>query len=110
LHISVYHTLNIHSPLLGVKTVGLKSTLLAQALRGINVFVSTIVTGAGVSFGVLVCIVVRMAGLSGKQKRETGVHTLHNTAKSIEDSLRSEVLRGNQVNEVLLASFLLERY
>jgi hypothetical protein len=33
---------------------------------------------------------------------------LHHTAESIEDSLRSKVLGGNQVDEVLLAAFLLE--
>lgn len=35
-------------------------------------------------------------------------HTLHNTAKRIENSLRCEVLRGNQVDEVLLALLLLQ--
>lgn len=34
--------------------------------------------------------------------------TLHHTAQGIEDGLGGEVLGGDQVNEVLLAVFLLE--
>jgi hypothetical protein len=34
-------------------------------------------------------------------------HTLHHTSKSIEHSLGRKVLRGNEIDEVLLPSFLL---
>jgi hypothetical protein len=34
-------------------------------------------------------------------------HTLHDTAESIEDSLRREVFRGNEIYEVFLAVLLL---
>ena len=42
-----------------------------------------------------------------KQRREPGVHTLHDTTKGIKNSLGCKVLRGDQVNEVLLTFFLL---
>jgi hypothetical protein len=35
-------------------------------------------------------------------------HTLHNAAQRIENSLRGEVLRGNKIDEVLLALLLLQ--
>jgi hypothetical protein len=35
-------------------------------------------------------------------------HTLHDTTESIEDCLRCEVLRGDEIYEVLLSVFLLQ--
>lgn len=40
--------------------------------------------------------------------RDSGPLTLHDTAQGIEHSLGGEVFRGDQVDEVLLASFLLD--
>lgn len=47
-------TLNVHTPLLGVETESLERALLAQTLRGIDMFISTVVTSTGVSLGVFV--------------------------------------------------------
>lgn len=46
--------LNVNTPLFGVKVECLESTLLAESLDGVNVLVTTIVTGTRVSLGVLV--------------------------------------------------------
>jgi hypothetical protein len=73
--------LNVDTPLGGVQVEGLESTVLAGDLNGINVLVATVVTGTGVTLGVLVA---------------------HGGAKSIEDSTGSEVLLGNQDNGLTL--------
>jgi hypothetical protein len=78
--------LDVDTPFLGAKVEGLERTLLAKTLCLVDVLVSSIVSLARVTFRVLV---------------------LHNTTQRIENSLRREVLRGNQVNEVLLALLLL---
>ena len=79
--------LNIDTPLLGVEVEGLQGAGLACKLNGVDVLVATIVTRAGVALGVLVG---------------------HGRAESIEDSARSDVLRGNQKNGLALAlDFLL---
>jgi hypothetical protein len=46
--------------------------------------------------------IVSLRGVTGR-----GGHTLHDTAERIEDSLRGEVLRGNEVDKMLLSVFLL---
>ena len=68
-------------------------------------FVSTIVTGTGVSLGVFVWL--RLARVEMPSSLGE-LHTLHHTAERIENRLRGEVLRGNQVDKVLLAVFLLK--
>jgi ATP-dependent protease ClpP protease subunit len=73
--------LNVNTPLGGVQVEGLESTVLAGDLNSINVLVATVVTGTGVTLGVLVA---------------------HGGAKGIEDSTGSEVLRGNQDNGLTL--------
>lgn len=98
-------TLNIHTPLFGVETESLQRALLAQALRSINVFISTIVTGTRVSLGVFVWLRLARAEQCGGVPE---THTLHHTAQRIEDGLRGEILGGDQVDKVLLAVFLLE--
>jgi hypothetical protein len=79
-------TLDIDTPLFGVETESLERALLAETLRLVDVLVSTVVSGSGVSFRVLI---------------------LHHTAEGIEDSLGGEVLGGNEVDEMLLTFFLL---
>lgn len=78
--------LNVDTPLGGVQVEGLESTLLAGDLHGIDVLVATIVTGTGVTLGVLVA---------------------HGRAKGIEDGTGGEVLRGNQDNGLTLTLNLL---
>lgn len=73
--------LDVDTPLGGVQVEGLESTVLAGDLNGIDVLVATVVTGTGVTLGVLVA---------------------HGGAKSIEDSSGSEVLRGNEDNGLTL--------
>lgn len=68
-------TLDVDTPLFGVKVERLQGTSLTGKLNGINVLVATIVTSTGVTLGVLVG---------------------HGGAQSIEDSMGGEVLRGNQ--------------
>ena len=46
--------LHVDTPLLGVQAEGLKSTLLAEELDRVDVFVTAVVTGTGVSLGVFV--------------------------------------------------------
>lgn len=79
-------TLDIDTPLGGVQVEGLKGTLLACDLNGINVLVSTVVTGTGVTLRVLV-------GHGGPQ--------------SVENSVGGEVLRSNQDNRLALTLDLL---
>ena len=82
--------LDVDTPLVGLEVEGLQSPSLACKLNGINVLVTTIVTSSRISLRVLVG---------------------HGRAKSIEDSTRSEVLRGNQDNGFTLTldfSFLFE--
>jgi hypothetical protein len=82
--------LNVDAPLGGVEVEGLQGTGLACELDGIDVLVATIVTGTGVTLRVLVG---------------------HRRAKSIEDGVGSEVLRGDQDNGFTLTLnlfFLLE--
>jgi hypothetical protein len=73
--------LDVDTPLGRVQVEGLESTLLASDLNGIDVLVATIVTGTGVTLGVLVA---------------------HGRAKGIEDGTGGEVLRGNQDNGLTL--------
>jgi hypothetical protein len=73
--------LDVDSPLLGVQTEGIESTLLAKQLNLINVLVTAIVAGAGVALGILV---------------------RHGRAKGIEHSARSDVLRSDEENGLAL--------
>jgi hypothetical protein len=79
-------TLDVYTPLLGVKAKGLESTGLAEKLNLVDVLVSTIVSGAGVALGVLVG---------------------HGRAESIEDGAGGDVLGGDQKNGLLLTLDLL---
>lgn len=78
--------LDVDTPLLRVQVESLEGTLLAGDLNGIDVLVTTIVTGTGVTLGVLVG---------------------HGRTKSIEDGVGGEVLRGDQDNRLTLALNLL---
>lgn len=73
--------LDIDTPLLAVEVEGLKSTLLAEKLDLVDVLVAAIVTGAGVTLGVLVG---------------------HGGSESIEDGTGGDVLRGNEDNGLAL--------
>ena len=67
--------LNVDTPLLGVDVEGLESTTLAQLLDLVDVLVATVVTGAGVTLGVLVG---------------------HGRTKSVEDGAGGDVLGGDE--------------
>lgn len=68
-------TLDVDAPLLGVKVERLQGTSLAGELNGIDVLVTTIITSAGVTLGVLVG---------------------HGRAQGVENGMGGEVLRGDQ--------------
>ena len=74
-------TLDVDTPLGGVKVEGLESTVLASDLNGIDVLVTTVVTGTGVALGVLVG---------------------HGGTQGLEDSVGGEVLRGDQNDRLTL--------
>lgn len=78
--------LDVDTPLGGVQTEGLESTLLAGDLNGINVLVTTVVTSTGVTLRVLVT---------------------HGRAQSVEDGAGGEVLRGDQDDRLALTLDLL---
>jgi hypothetical protein len=78
--------LDVDTPLGGVEAESLEGTLLAGDLNGIDVLVATVVTGTGVTLGVLVA---------------------HGRTQSIEDSAGGEVLRGNQDDGLALTLDLL---
>lgn len=79
--------LDVDTPLLCVETECLKSTLLAEQLNGINVFVATVVAGTRVTLGVFVG---------------------HGRTKGIEDSAGGYVLRGDEEDGLALTlDFLL---
>jgi hypothetical protein len=74
--------LDVDTPLLGVDVEGLEGTLLAEKLDLVDVLVAAIVTGTGVTLGVLVG---------------------HGGTESIEDGTGSDVLGGNENNGLALA-------
>lgn len=74
-------SLDIDAPFLGVEVEHLKSTSLARQLDGIDVLVTTIVTGAGVTLRVFVG---------------------HWGSKSIVDSTRCDILRSDEKNGLAL--------
>lgn len=79
--------LNVDAPFLRVKAECLKSSLLAEQLDGVNVLVSSVVTGTGVALGVLVG---------------------HGRTERIEDGTRGDVLRGDEEDRLALTlDFLL---
>lgn len=78
--------LHIHAPLVGVQTVSLEGTSLAQNLNLVNVLVATVVTLARVALSVLV----------GESR-----------AKALHHSLGGQVLTGNQLEARPLSVFLL---
>lgn len=96
-------TLDVDTPFLGAKVECLECTLLAEALCLVDELVSAIVSLAWVPFRVFVCSYGKL-GLGPS----CVTHTLHNTAKRIENSLRCEVLGRDEINEVLLALLLLQ--
>lgn len=67
--------LNVDAPLGRVEVEGLQGTGLACELDGIDVLITTVVTGTGVTLGVLVG---------------------HGRTKGVENGVRSEVLRSDQ--------------
>ena len=67
--------LDIDTPLLRIQVEGFQCSLLASKLNGVNVLVTAVVAGAGVSFGIFVA---------------------HGRPQGIEDSARSDILRGNE--------------
>lgn len=79
-------TLDINAPSIRLEAESFQSTFLAQSLGLVDVLVTSVVSGSGVSLRVLV---------------------LHDTAQSLEHRLGCEVLRGNEVDEVLLPLLLL---
>jgi hypothetical protein len=74
-------TLDVDTPFGGVQVEGLKGTHLASQFDGIDMLVTTVVTGTRVTLRVLVG---------------------HGRAQSIEDSTGGEVLGGNQDNRLAL--------
>jgi hypothetical protein len=67
--------LDVDTPLLAVETESLKGALLAKKLDGINVLVTTVVAGTGVTLGVLV---------------------RHGRTKGIEDGAGCDILGSNE--------------
>lgn len=67
--------LDVDTPLLRVQAKRLKRALLAEKLYGVNLLVAAIVAGTGVALGVLV---------------------RHGRAKSVKDSARCDIFRGNE--------------
>ena len=102
-------TLDVDSPFFRVQSKGLQRTLLTEPFRLVDIFVSSVVSGSGISLGVFVWTVqyrtllgIETAGLDRKR-------TLHDTAQGIENSLGGKVLRGDEVDKVFLAFFFLRR-
>lgn len=100
-------TLDVDSPFFRVQSKGLQRTLLTEPFRLVDIFVSSVVSGSGISLGVFVWTVqyrtllgIDIAGLDRKR-------TLHDTAQGIENSLGGKVLRGDEVDKVFLAFFFL---
>lgn len=79
--------LDVDTPFCGVKIEGSESALLAESLSGVDIGVASVVAGTRVAFGVFV---------------------LHGGTEGIENRLRCEVFRGDEVDLVFLAEFLLE--
>lgn len=98
-------TLDIDTPLRGIQVKCLQGPLLAEALGLVDELVATVVSCTGVALRVLVY--KAPSATVGRFEVQAGRHTLHNTAEGIENSLRSEVLRRNEVDEMLLPVFLL---
>lgn len=73
--------LDIDAPLVRGDVKGLESTLLAESLNAINVLVTTVVTGTGVTLRVLVA---------------------HGGSQGVENGLGGQVLRGNKNNRLTL--------
>lgn len=101
------HTLYIDTPFLLVQAKCLEGSLLAQSFGLIYEFIASIVTRAGVAFGVLVWR-NESAVSSSRWHQVLSLHTLHNATQSVQNSLGGEVLGGNEVDKVLLPIFLLE--
>lgn len=75
-------SLDVDTPLCSIKAKGLESTVLAKSLDTVDVLVTTVVTGTRVTLRILVA---------------------HRRANSLNDGLRSEVLRSDQHNGLTLA-------
>jgi hypothetical protein len=73
--------LDVDTPLLAVETESLKGALLAKKLDGINVLVTTVVAGTGVTLGVLV---------------------RHGRTKGIEDGAGCDILGSNEEDGLAL--------
>ena len=80
-------TLNINTPMVAAEVKCPQSTLLAEPLGLIDVFVAPVISRTWVSLRVFV---------------------LHHATKSVEDRLRREIFRGNEVDKVALAFLLLQ--
>jgi hypothetical protein len=78
--------LNVDTPLLRVEAECRESTSLAQKLNGVNVLVSAVVAGTGVTLGVLV---------------------RHGRAKCVENRAGGNILRGDEEDGLALALDLL---
>lgn len=74
-------TLDVDTPFGGVQVESLQGTRLAGELDGVDVLVTTVVTGTGITLRVFVG---------------------HRRAQSIEDSARGDVLGSNQDNRLAL--------
>jgi hypothetical protein len=74
-------SLDIDTPLIRGEVEGLESTLLTESLNAINVLITTVVTGTGVTLRVLVA---------------------HGGSQGVENSLGGQVLRGNKNNGLTL--------
>ena len=72
----------VDTPLLRVQAECLECALLAQQLNGVDVLVTAVVAGAGVTLGVLVG---------------------HGRAKSVEDGAGGDILRGDEEDGLALA-------
>jgi hypothetical protein len=98
-------TLYIDTPLRLLQPKGLKSTLLTQDLGLIDKFITTVVSGTWIAFRVFVC--KKFSANVPRLVSTMTQRTLHDTSQRVEHSLGGEVLRWNQVDEVLLPSLLL---
>ena len=74
--------LDVDTPLLGIQSKGLESTLLAQKFYGIDVLIATIVTSTWITLRVLVG---------------------HGRAKGVKDGAGSDILGGNEKDGLALA-------
>lgn len=76
-------TLHVDAPFFRVESESFQCALLAESLGCINPFISSVVSGAGVSLGIFI-----YTHVNGAAMREVGQElTLHHTPQRIENGL-----------------------